>query len=100
MKTPKHLAHLSADELAKLQTGLARFRFGFAEPGETLTNETCPSIKPGYTLHFIGNFARMKDAQTAVAATPGAARENGYLSGKLARGWSVWKWTQAAPVEA
>ena len=77
-KLPKHLREMDPENLAKLQTGFARFRFGFAEPGE---------IQNG--AEFVGNFGRKKDAVTAREACDGTM--NPYLHGRLATGWSVWK---------
>lgn len=82
MKTPKHLAHLPPDEVAKLQTGFNALRFGFAETGTIYRPDP---EKPG--LEFLGNFKRMKDAHKTAAETGG--KVSGYLSGKLAVGWVV-----------
>jgi len=47
----------------------------------------CPDNGKNYI--FIGNFNRKKAAKEAAYSSGGFC--NGYLYGKLKRGWSVWK---------
>jgi hypothetical protein len=88
-RLPKHLAELPADHLARLQTGFSRHTFGFATPGEV------HPLENGDTLRFVGNFARQKDALAAATQTGGWVQ--GYLFGKLPRGWAVNVTEPAAP---
>lgn len=78
-KLPKHLRSVAPVVLARMTTGFARFRYGFADPGERIAD-----------MVFIGNFARRKDAEAA-ALSYGSAHINSYLFGALLRGWTVWR---------
>lgn len=78
-RLPKHLRALTSEALTRMQTGFARFRYGFAEPGERIFNAI-----------YVGNFSKKKDADAAAKEHP-FPRINAYLNGALARGWSVWR---------
>ena len=68
-----------------LLQGFNRFRFGFAQPGETHQFEGATD-----RIEFVGNFRRRRDA---IAAAPTAQhRISPYLYGKLKRGWAVWRY--------
>ena len=72
-------------ETNPLKVGFNRFRFGFAEPGETMQ-----SLGSLMVIEMVGNFSRKKDAEAAAASSGG--KINPYLHGKLKRGWSVFKY--------
>ena len=86
---PKHLREMTPENVARLQRGFNRFRFGFAEVGETLELQ-CSGDYEGkkIKLTFLGDFKLMREAEATAAQHHG--KVNPYLYGHQARGWAVW----------
>jgi hypothetical protein len=78
------LQELPKFEERDITKGFSRFRFGFAEPGETYV-----SPFNGSKITMVGNYRRKKDAENAAALQ--GLKVHPYLYGKLPRGWSVYK---------
>jgi hypothetical protein len=82
-RTPKHLQGIEETTLNRMQNGINRFRFGFAEPGEELDFN-------GYRYRFVGNFQRRHMAQKAKEENPPAVAHS-YTKGRHSIGWAVWQ---------
>ncbi len=84
-KLPKHLREMEPKNLEMLQKGTSRFRFGFANPGETMEFN-------GNILTFVGNFSVRKLARQVAEGHgwPRGVTIHPYIYGRLANGWVVW----------